>query len=308
MPKPFAFRDWDYKGKPVRTVVDDVGGVHFVEGDIHRIMESDAPFRKPPVLDGHQSRPLSGDRRQESLVSESRIKALLRESRGPEARPLPNWLESEVMPALHGPGRRGQGPQANDPILSGLNALIGLRAGQLSLDRHFTALAEAVGPNKDAALTLSSPAAKASMSDLIAWCQTQGVDLAARTGTRPASPAEEDMSSLFGEALKISSSRMSMRQPGVADGTSVEGRDEDGVPSHQARKTAGRTPAPVHDEVIEIDPRALAEARKAAALALGDDEDNPVVFLKSSLRPPAKIEDQFEALLALTLSKDSRKD
>jgi prophage antirepressor-like protein len=144
MPAPFAFRDWDYKGKTVRTVVDDVGGVHFVEGDIRLILESDDHFRKPSGLDRHETGPSSGRPRQQTLVGESRIKTLIRDSRGSEAVPLGEWVESVVIPALHGPNRQKKATGTRDPILAGLKALTVLRKSQVARDRHSTALEKAV--------------------------------------------------------------------------------------------------------------------------------------------------------------------
>jgi prophage antirepressor-like protein len=135
MSAPFAFREWNYKGQIVRTVVDDDGGVHVGLGDIHRVLEPDDYAQTPSGLDGHEREPLVVHPCQMILVGVSGIKALLRDSRGPEAELLLKWLESVVMPALHGPDRHGKRSKTPDPNLSGLKALTELRAAQVARNR-----------------------------------------------------------------------------------------------------------------------------------------------------------------------------
>jgi prophage antirepressor-like protein len=320
MPTPIAFREWDYKGKLVRTVVDDGGGIHIVVGDIHRILEPEDYDRTPSGLDGHESRPLVVHPDQMTLVGVSGIKVLLRDSRKPEAEPLLKWLESVVMPALHGCDRHGKGPKANDPILSGLKSLNRLRASQVARERHSTALAKAVNRGQEAMHALTSLAGDKSIDDLMAWCRGQAnVTPAADSGATTASSSEEVLSPPIGEASRASASETSVRPFDVIDSTSDEGSNEADVPSPKVRPAMiplGEKPAPParpgkpagpvaaladDDEINSIDTGRPARARRAAL----EFEEPP---------PPRRApgtgtyDERLKALKSATLGNYRRKD
>jgi prophage antirepressor-like protein len=313
MPAPFALRDWYYKGQIVRTVVDRDGGVHVVLGDIRSILAPEAPYRTPSHLDGHESRPLSNDRCQQTLVGVSAIKALLRESPEPEARPLGEWLESAVMPALHGPGRHGKGPKTPDPILTRLKALTGLRAAQVARDRHSNALEKAVHRGEDAMNALTSLASEKSIDDLMAWCRGQAnVPPVADSGATTTSSSEDFMNPLIVEASKASSRGTSLRPFDVIDGTSDEADfpppkvrpamiplAEEPAPPAGAGKPAGRVAALADDD----ETRSIEARRPARARRMAQAFDEP----PAPRRPAASGVDRLRELQAMSLASDRPK-
>lgn len=101
-------QQFDFNGKPVRTLLDEHGDPIFIAADVCKVLDLEQVSRAVARLDDDQKGVTTvttpGGPQQMATVNESGLYALIFTSRKPEAKAFRKWVTSEVLPAIRKTG------------------------------------------------------------------------------------------------------------------------------------------------------------------------------------------------------------